>query len=266
MSPPTNETPPGPDQLFVIACPVCRGHVAASGRLGGRGAYCPLCANLFQVPVPVPPAAVTPASGTAGPALAEDWGGVIEQLAPRAKTVAAAPATEQPPPAGFTLAAERAEGAAMTREPAAEAPAKAAVIDAALAVAQPNGGDEPTATETEPRGSDSGSEAATFVMPAEPAPVVNLVLDDAPPPAAPVDPAALPRTEPGALDPQASELAFREPVRTIRQGGEVIEIRRLTPEERRSRRFRRNLMMIVVGVSILLVIVLLFGVPTAPKK
>jgi hypothetical protein len=161
----------GPDDLFVIACPICRGHVAAKGGLCGRDACCPLCANLFHVPFPATPPA-TAAPSAPRPALAEDWGGVIEQLAP--------------PP----------------KHPL------------------PKPSDQPA-----------------------------------------VDAASLPETEPTPLDPAAADLVFREPIRTIRHGNTVIEIRRLTPEERRTRRFRRNLMMIVVGVSILLVIVLLFGVP-----
>ena len=59
------------------------------------------------------------------------------------------------------------------------------------------------------------------------------------------------------LDPAAADLVFQEPVRTVLHGGEVIEIRRLSPEERRNRRFRRTLMMIVIGGSILLLIVIL---------
>ena len=171
----------GPDDLFVIACPICRGHVAAKGGLCGRDACCPLCANLFHVPFPATPPA-TAAPSAPRPALAEDCGGVIEQLAPPPKHP-----LPKPPPV------------------------------------------------------------------ADPAPVPS----DQPA----VDAASLPETEPTPLDPAAADLVFREPIRTIRHGNTVIEIRRLTPEERRTRRFRRNLMMIVVGVSILLVIVLLFGVP-----
>ena len=141
-----------PDALFVVACPVCRGQVAATGSICGRDACCPLCANLFRVPFP--PAAATaprseaaPPSSASGPAtLGEDWGGVIEKLAP-------------------------------------------------------------------------------------------------------------PRRQ-----PPADEIAFREPVRTVQVRGEVLEIRRLSPEERRARRMRRTLVLIVVGVSILLAIVVLaFG-------
>ena len=140
-----------PDALFVVACPVCQGQVAATGSLCGRDACCPLCANLFQVPFPPAAAADSPREAAAppsapGPAsLGEDWGGVIEKLAP--------PRRQLP----------------------------------------------------------------------------------------------------------ADEVALREPARTVHVGGEVIEIRRLSPEERRARRIRRNLLLIVVGVSILLAIVVLAG-------
>jgi hypothetical protein len=184
MSQPALTAPLGPEALFVVACPVCRGHVAATGSLCGRDACCPLCASLFHVPVPVPAAmpaetAAEPAAPVEprddGPTLAEDWGPVLGQLAPPAGPDASATPEPLPPePADFEYP-----------EPEAAA-------------------------------------AATSV-------------------------------------PGSGELVFQEPVRTVRHGNTVIEIRRLTPEERRTRRFRRNLMMIVVGVSLLLLIVLLAG-------
>jgi len=211
MSQPATTAPLGPDALFVVACPVCRGQVAATGSLCGRDACCPLCASLFHVPVPVP--AVMPAETVAeraapakppahGPMLGEDWGPVLGQLAPPARREAA-PTAVAPEPADFDL------------EPPEEATAAAA--------------EPPPAVETEPQA------AATPLVAAE----------------------ALPSPQPEGVEAAASELVFQEPVRTVRHGNTVIEIRRLTPEERRTRRFRRNLMMIVVGVSILLLIVLL---------
>jgi hypothetical protein len=81
-----------------------------------------------------------------------------------------------------------------------------------------------------------------------------------------VAPEGVPYLGPTLLTPGDQDLEFREPVRTVRHGDTVIEIRRLTPEERRARRFRRNLMMIVIGVSILMAIVVIFGVPTKPSR
>jgi hypothetical protein len=208
MSDPTVELAPG--DLFVVECPICRGHVAAAVSLRGRAACCPLCASLFLVPFPL--AAATPSGEPAGepllvdrpraePAangLGEDWGPVIEKLTPprRAEDVGHRPAPESP------------------------------------AASEPPAGDR---------------------SPVEPA-----VAE--PPPAEP--PAALlPGEFPESPPPRAGELAFTEPVRTVRVGGEVIEIRRLSPEERRRRRFRRNLLLIVIGISILLAIVAVFGTP-----
>lgn len=62
-----------------------------------------------------------------------------------------------------------------------------------------------------------------------------------------------------AAAPQADPLQFREPVRTVRIGREVIELRRLTPEELAARRARRNILMLLTGAALLIVIVLLFG-------
>ena len=66
-----------------------------------------------------------------------------------------------------------------------------------------------------------------------------------------LDAATAPRAE--------TELEFHEPVRTIGSGDGAIVLRRLTPAERAARRARRNMMMLVAGVSILLTIVLLLG-------
>ena len=239
----------GPDDLFVIACPICRGHVAATGGLYGRDACCPLCANLFHVPFPATP----PATAAPEPSLAEDWVGVIEQLAPPPKHP-----LPKPPP----VAAAADEVTEAT--PAATAPALPALNDAF------DLHDEIAAVETVETNrlvtGEPGSELVVIEPVIEPVIEASVATPFAGPAPGPsdqpaVDVASLPQTEPTPLDPAAADLVFREPVRTIRQGNTVIEIRRLTPEERRTRRFRRNLMMIVVGVSILLVIVLLFGVP-----
>jgi hypothetical protein len=194
-----------PDALFVIACPVCMGQVAATGSLCGQDACCPLCASLFHVPRPLvpeqpaPPAAEPPQQKQPA-GLAEDWGGVIRQLAPPVKDHGPTP---EPAPTSFDLA-----------EPVTE----------------------PPPTEAQPP-SGSGVAPAADGLP---------VLGGTP------------------LDPPATELVFVEPVRTVRYGDTEIEIRRLTPTERRARRFRRNVVMVVVGVSILLAIVLVFGVPKKP--
>jgi hypothetical protein len=187
-----------PDVLFVVACPVCQGRVAATGSLCGHDACCPLCASLFHVPFPTPadraaPPAVAQPRRDEPAGLAEDWGGVILQLAPPRQDRGPGPEPEPPTtiPTEFEL-------------PEADA-------DPAQTVDQ-----DPAAGLTEP---------ATEGLP---------MVGGAP------------------LDPAKAELVFSEPVRTIRHGDTVIEIRRLTPEERRARRFRRNVLMIVVGVSILL--------------
>ena len=56
------------------------------------------------------------------------------------------------------------------------------------------------------------------------------------------------------------ELDFDEPANTtIEADGSLIELRRLTPEERAARRARRNLLMLLLGVGILMTIVLTLG-------
>lgn len=88
-------------------------------------------------------------------------------------------------------------------------------------------------------------------------------------PAAP-DPIATPPQDAQAeLQPSAApvaELQFQEPVRTVVSGDQVITLRRLTPEEKAARRTRRNLIMMLGGVSILMAIVLLFGTKRSKRR
>ncbi len=242
-----------PDALFVVACPVCQGQVAAVGTLCGRDACCPLCASLFHVPdpsapQPEAPTATQPDATTAPPpeaiaaspeeplphhlpaparepaGLAEDWGGVITQLAPlRKDPESAPPSTNEASIFELSGVADPLPVDDQESTAAADTAEVVGLTDEALA-AQP--------LREPPRR-------------AGPQPPVN---------------ANLPVAGGTPLDPKASELAFSEPVRTIRHGTTVIEIRRLTPEERQARRFRRNVLMIVVGVSILLAVVILLGV------
>jgi hypothetical protein len=60
-------------------------------------------------------------------------------------------------------------------------------------------------------------------------------------------------------DVPAEGMVFREPVKTIRSGGTVIELRRLSPEEIRTRRARRNLIILVAGAAILVALVMLLA-------
>jgi hypothetical protein len=209
-----------PDALFVIACPVCQGEVAAAGRIAGTDACCPLCASLFRVPHPPSElgedAADQPPLPAAG--LAEDWDDVIIKLAPPETVASEEPVVEEPFPQETppeAIAAEDSEE--LSPEPVLSNPMSTEALPDERAVIS-----EPAA-------------AVVSVTPPE-----ELSFLDQPP-----------------LDPAAGDLVFQEPVRTVRHGGEVIEIRRLSPEERRKRRFRRTLMMIVIGGSILLLIVIL---------
>jgi hypothetical protein len=61
------------------------------------------------------------------------------------------------------------------------------------------------------------------------------------------------------------DMEFREPVRTLETEEGMIELRRLTDEEKRIRRTRRNVITLLVGTVILIVITLLLG-REKPKK
>ncbi len=249
MTEPVTMSTIAPDQLFVIACPVCRGHVAAAGGMCGRDACCPLCASLFHVPaLTLAGAAVAPSPPSPGPA--EDWGNVIEKLAPRAAKPAG-PHIEQP--SDFEIPPAAGQAPAPAPAPVTE-PSRPVVPDAATGPIDPAEAFGQFADETTPAPSaDWIDEILATPSPDEP-------------PDVPSAPDGVPYLGPPLLAPADQDLEFREPVRTVRHGDTVIEIRRLTPEERRARRFRRNLMMIVIGVSILMAIVVVFGVPTKPPR
>jgi hypothetical protein len=78
------------------------------------------------------------------------------------------------------------------------------------------------------------------------------------------EPQPEPESEAGTDEPQtattpAREMEFHEPVRTIGSGDRVVTLHRLTAEEKTARRARRNVIMLLGGVSILMAIVLLLG-------
>jgi hypothetical protein len=214
-----------PDALFVIACPVCQGEVAAAGRIAGTDACCPLCASLFRVPHPPSElgedAADQPPLPAAG--LAEDWDDVIIKLAPPETVASEEPVVEEP----------------VVEEPfPQETPPEAIAAEDSEELSPEPVLSNPMSTEALPDERAVISEPAAAVVSVTPPEELSFL--DQPP-----------------IDPAAGDLVFQEPVRTVRHGGEVIEIRRLSPEERRKRRFRRTLMMIVIGGSILLLIVIL---------
>jgi hypothetical protein len=241
-----------PDQLFVIACPVCRGHIAATGGMCGHDACCPLCASLFHVPALTLAGPVVPPSPPP-PAPAEDWGIVIETLAP--------PVAQVPESRDLEHRSDFEILAATAADPV-DVAAPSTVGELSF-VADPPASTVSTVS-VEPVG--------TLHEASPPLPSADWIDEVLATPGPDDDgaqaeaPDGLPYLGPSLLEPAEQELEFREPVRTVRHGDKVVEIRRLTPEERQARRFRRNLMMIVIGVSILMAIVVIFGVPTKPTR
>jgi len=102
-------------------------------------------------------------------------------------------------------------------------------------------------------------------QPARPRQHHRQATQNAPPPK-PAGPPATEKTfdEPPPQAP-VKELQFQDPVRTVGSGDQVIALRRLTPEEKAVRRARRNLIMMLTGVSILMAIVFSLGTKR-PKR
>jgi hypothetical protein len=70
-------------------------------------------------------------------------------------------------------------------------------------------------------------------------------------PLAPAGSAAMPLA---AAQGPASNLVFRDPVsKVVGAKGEERELRKLSPEEKAQRRFRRNIIMLTAGFAILLI-------------
>jgi hypothetical protein len=86
-----------PDALFVIACPICFGQVAAVARMTGTAACCPLCAGSFRVPKAMLAAALAPAQPPVAPAAAPAPA-PAPALASVENVAQAAPAAEAPSP------------------------------------------------------------------------------------------------------------------------------------------------------------------------
>jgi len=126
----------------------------------------------------------------------------------------------------------------------------------------------PTVADSPPQPPVAVSTAATLATepPARPNKIRRETTPE-PPPSKPVSPPAPqnPFAEPQTPAHPNAELQFQEPLRTVGSGDQAITLRRLTPEEKAGRRARRNLIMMLTGVSILMAIVLLFGTKR-PKR
>jgi hypothetical protein len=101
------------------------------------------------------------------------------------------------------------------------------------------------------------------VEPAEPPPATPSADPDSPQwPTLTADSAV---AEAASASRPRGELEFVEPVKTVGSGANTIQLHRLTPEEKAARRARRNLVLLVAGVSLLMAVVLIFGTKR-PKR
>jgi hypothetical protein len=228
--------PHGPE-LFAVECPACLMAVAAAGDLIGSVARCPLCRADFRVPEPNQPDAGPQERKQPQPSQPQADGVKPDR-------VEASEPKESAPPT-----------VASTPEPLATAAPSAPPAPETTAAVAPDSAIAPPAT--------AGPTPASFGVSPAPAPQPG-PLTIPPSPAAenfiPAPPQAdlfeITTEPPPAPDP---ELAFREPVRTIVSGDEVIELRRLTPEEKRLRQARRNMVMLLAGALVLILITVLLG-------
>lgn len=217
---------------FAVECPGCREPVAVTGDLVGRVAGCPRCRATFVVP---DPDGGERAQDVARPPRREREAVTVETAAPEVPSPAASdePLVFSEPPLPASRMRRMKDAAVSTSVSAPQSPATiasesdGATLAAAgvepIHVAAPDSADEPPDTDS---------------------PVQ--------PPEASAGQASLP-------DAADGDMAFRDPVKTVRSGGTEIELRRLTPEEKRARRTRRNLLLMLVGAALLVTLVVILG-------
>lgn len=219
-------------QRFVVECPGCRVHVGVATSLAGRAARCPACDLTFLVPTPEPEEPSLPDSSA-------------ERSRSRRKAASSLPAFEEPlaaPPPKPVVATPRPDAEARTIDPPlvfAEPPPPSTRRTAGESPTTPPGTDIPEITTPPVTTADAGADSTVVSSPeASPAGDASQRFAD-------------------QSDPDG--LAFRDPVRTVRSGDTEIELRRLSPDEKRTRRARRNLLILVVGAALLVGLAVILG-------
>jgi DNA-directed RNA polymerase subunit RPC12/RpoP len=264
-----------------LHCPHCGGLFQIDETLAGQHVSCPLCLGVVAIPELVPPLAAPPPEFIEPPPAPEEaqqlgcpvCGGVFQVTrdmagmqvsCPHCSTAVLLPEAPSPPAVGASAAWSDATAGLETPPPLFQEPAAATappIVETTPAAPRP------------PVDPFSSSVAATkpaekdvedLLPPAAEKPDAPVVEHDAEAPradderaarrqaAAPTKPVLIP-TEDGAY------IALHEPVKKVAAGGREIELRRLSPEEKERRRFRRNLVVAGLGLFLLIVAMLVMG-------
>lgn len=153
--------------------------------------------------------------------------------------------------------------AAVPKHPVRHVTASASTVTAWSPQPQPASPTAPAAWHTSPLVLPPQPAAPVSALPPTPAAVPESAAQE--PSTHPDAVAALPAQAPvfpvpaAAAVPAHPQLQFREPVLSVGRRGHEKELRRLSPQERRVRRGRRNIVMLLVGVAVLLVLVLVIS-------
>jgi hypothetical protein len=214
------EPPPATEEAQQLGCPVCGGLFQVTRSLAGRQVSCPHCFTAVLVPeIPAPPAMST--SG--------GWGGPTPEVETAPRHVAdARQAAEQSRPVELDEllppSAPRKPHGETKREKNVEEPL-------------------PLAAEKSPITRPAAEAEKTTARPAP---------SQQRPEASAAQPVLIPTDD-------GSYISLREPVKTVAIRGREIELRRLSPEEKERRRFRRNLVVAGVGLLALIITMLVMG-------
>jgi hypothetical protein len=291
--PPSSPEQPG-CEVFTLACPVCAGPFQALASMSGQQVGCPHCGTPVTIPAletpslerQMAPANVEPDPSLAIRAFAEPIPDerFPPQSQPAERDRRPEPARERPKRERSMLEREAADRlppqpVARPAIPKDETPNIDDLLppglgSAPVESAEPATSEAPAIDDLQPRGAaDYEPDAPGRVAP-QPS-----VIDALLPPGATSDEAASIATEQVAI-PQAPKrprplpsnlpagaipvptlvggfVAIQEKPKTVGAGDDEFEVRRLTPEEKAKRRFRRNIIMGAFCLAILVVVMLL---------
>lgn len=246
---PPGGVPPQPadESAWTLSCPGCSGPFQALASMAGMQVACPHCGAGVTIPQSVhSPPADLPFSRLAPAPRPADATGLAPVSRPADGLAPAASLSELLPPGAYEPPATP---AAKPAESAAAKPRRPKPVESSA----------PAVTDLLPRGAAS---AATDTLAERPVPAPQLADPETPAPQpAPSAPKPAPKPTAGIPLPTSDGdvVTVRDEPRIVRDGDEEVEIRRLSPEEKARRRLRKNIVLFVLCLTILLVVLYIFA-------
>jgi hypothetical protein len=287
--PESDPYPPAPasEEAFQLGCPICSGAFQVTRSMGGQQVACPHCNNAVLLPdfegpsptAPEPPAADWAEPPQADPTPAPASAYIAPTPAPPEWSSPSAEPHSQDVPARFEApedllppAAAKEEKSPQRTAPVPEEKSESLLPPAAKSktpkqsARQPSKQVEellpPAAAKTKATAASKSASPADELLPpaaGKRQDAKSKQLKDEEEPnrsgrsGVAADGSILVPTDDGRY------IALREPVKTIAKHGQEIELRRLSPEEKAQRRFKRNLFVATFGLLFLIVTMLVMA-------